>query len=76
MFEHVGNDTWKVTRQSPFSKKTNIIFIRATAEQVAEYCSGEGYIQEIFSKLSADEREFIISGITPSEWKETFGDET
>jgi len=32
----------------------------------------EGYIQDIFPTLDADTREFIQSGITPSEWAEMF----
>lgn len=33
----------------------------------------EFLIQEAFPELSADEREFILSGITPVEWNEEFG---
>jgi len=33
------------------------------------------YIQEAFSKLPAEQREFILSGITPEEWDETFKDD-
>ena len=32
----------------------------------------EGLIQDIFPTLDADTREFIQSGITPSEWAEMF----
>ena len=45
-----------------------------TAEQWTRYCSGEGYIQDIFSNLSADEREFIKSGLYPGEWEEIFNE--
>lgn len=31
-------------------------------------------IQDAFPMLSADDREFLLSGITPEEWNETFGD--
>ena len=30
-------------------------------------------IQEAFPSLSAEDREFILSGITPEEWEDTFG---
>jgi len=30
-------------------------------------------IQEAFPSLSAEDREFILSGITPAEWADTFG---
>ena len=35
----------------------------------------EGYIQDIFPTLDVDTREFIQTGITPSEWAEGGGDE-
>jgi hypothetical protein len=38
-----------------------------------EYQSGK-LMQEAFHFLTAEEREFLISGMTPEEWKELFGD--
>ena len=32
-------------------------------------------IQEAFPMLNADQREFILTGITPEEWAETFGED-
>jgi hypothetical protein len=32
-------------------------------------------IQDAFPMLSADEREFIKTGITPEEWEEMFGED-
>jgi len=32
-------------------------------------------IQDAFPALSSDDREFILTGITPEEWQEIFGDE-
>jgi hypothetical protein len=32
------------------------------------------HIQDVFPHLSADDREFLISGTTPEEWDELFGD--
>ena len=31
-------------------------------------------IQYAFPKLSPDEREFILTGVTPKEWKEAFSE--
>jgi len=31
-------------------------------------------VQDAFPYLSADDREFIISGISPAGWEETFGE--
>lgn len=33
------------------------------------------HVQYAFDNLNADEREFLITGITPAEWKEIFKDE-
>ena len=33
------------------------------------------YIQDAFPNLSADDREFLMSGISPGGWKRTYGDE-
>lgn len=32
-------------------------------------------IQDAFPMLSADQREFLLTGITPDEWNAMFGDE-
>lgn len=40
-----------------------------------DWKSGCGYIQDLMSYLSDDEREFLMSGFTPAEWNEMFGDE-
>jgi rRNA-processing protein FCF1 len=37
--------------------------------QLLRYNKGEIYIQEAFPHLSADDREFIISGCTPEEFE-------
>ena len=34
----------------------------------------EGYIQDLMSYLTAGEREFIKTGITPDDWDSMFGD--
>ena len=33
------------------------------------------FVQHAMPYLSDDDREFLISGITPEEWEESFGDE-
>jgi len=43
-------------------------FITAYDKWVGGYC-----IQDAFPNLSADEREFIKTGITPDEWESIFG---
>ena len=62
----------KITKTSPFTNTTNVMDINVTQEQIALWESGT-LIQVAMPHLSADEREFIMTGITPSEWAEAFG---
>ena len=64
-----------VTRKSPFSGKVNEMDLPLSKDQMARYNSGNELIQNVFPNLNADEREFIMTGITPTEWNETFGGE-
>jgi len=57
----------EVVRKSPFSGKTNTIHVNVTPEGLAAYKAG-ALIQVAFPNLSADEREFIMTGITPDEF--------
>jgi hypothetical protein len=62
-----------IKRKSPFSGKINAMDIDITEEQLQEYQKGSKPIQNVFPHLTSDEREFIMTGITPDEWNETFG---
>lgn len=65
-----------VERKSIVSGKVNQMNIDITPEQLFDFMNGKsGLAQEAFPHLSIDEREFIISGIHPTEWKELFGNE-
>ena len=63
-----------IKRRSPFSGKENTMDIVVTDEQIFAWMNGE-LIQRAMPELTPDEREFIMSGITPEEWNETFGKE-
>jgi len=63
-----------VTRKSAISGKTNSLDLPITEEQIVRFETGE-LIQRAFPQLSAEQREFILTGITPEEWKATFSDE-
>ena len=60
-----------ITRTSPFSGITNSMEIAVTQAQLDAWESGT-LIQDAMPNLSADEREFIKTGITPEEWEELF----
>ena len=68
------NTNMKITKKSPYSKKVHTLDLPITTEQWARYESGRGYIQDIFPGLTADEREFIKTGLMPGEWEEIFND--
>lgn len=63
-----------ITRTSPVSGKTTTMEIDVTQSQLDSWESGE-LIQNAMSNLSPDEREFILTGITPEEWDSIFGEE-
>lgn len=63
----------KITRKSPFTGTVNTMDIDVTDVQIERWKSGT-LIQNAMPNLSADEREFIMTGITPEEWQATFED--
>ena len=64
----------QITRTSIFSGNTNIMELNVTQEQLTAWESGVN-IQVAMPQLNADEREFIKTGVTPTEWNELFGEE-
>lgn len=68
----------KVSNVSQISGKTNTMELDVTIEQLERienrYTSRE-LIQNIVPHLSAGEREFLMTGITPEEWIEIYGEE-
>jgi len=56
-----------VERMSPFSGKHNKMDLNFTVQQWEAWCAGT-LIQKAMPQLSPDEREFIMTGITPQEW--------
>lgn len=61
----------KITRTSMISGKTHTKDLPVTQEQFDAYNAG-GLLQGCFANLSADDREFIKTGITKEEWDEAF----
>ena len=60
----------KITRTSILSKKTRTLDIDVTVDQMKLYQNG-AHIQNAMPHLTDDEREFIMTGITPDEWDES-----
>lgn len=65
----------KITRYSLLSGKLHSMEIDVTNEQIRNYLDGM-LIQRAMPNISNEEREFILSGITPEEWNQTFAEET
>ncbi len=57
----------QITRRSPFSGEHNTMEIAVTQAQLDNWSRG-ALIQDAMPNLTADEREFIKTGITPDEW--------
>ena len=61
-----------VTKQSGFTGKINTREIDVTEQQLANWRAGT-LIQVAMPYLSTDDREFLMTGVTPEEWEATFG---
>ena len=61
-----------ITRRSQISGKVHTLEIDCTPEQLAAW-EGGVLIQNAMPDVNAPMREFIKSGITPRDWRQTFG---
>lgn len=64
----------KITRQSMLTGILHTMELPVTMHQYTLWEEGM-LIQDAMPNLSADEREFIMTGITPFEWVEAFGED-
>lgn len=60
----------KIKKKSKLTGIVREMDIDVTQEQLDAYERREGLIQDIFPHITPDEREFLMTGITPSEWEE------
>ncbi len=63
-----------ITKKSMFSGEWNTMDIPVTQSQIDDWESGT-LIQDAMPNISADDREFLKTGVTPQEWINTFGSE-
>lgn len=61
-----------VTKTSRISGTISKMELDITSEQFARIESGIELIQNIVPHLTSEEREFLITGITPQEWDKLF----
>ena len=62
-----------IEKESPLSGNKNTMTLQVTEAQLAEWQGGE-LIQRAMPHLTADEREFLMTGITAEEWENHFGE--
>jgi len=60
-------------KTSPVSGLLNTMSINATPKQYDIWMAGT-LLQDAMPEATVDQREFLISGCTPTEWKSLFGD--
>lgn len=61
-----------ITRVSKVSGNENTMDLDITTDQLNAWRSGTP-IQQVMPHLTPDQREFLITGITPNEWEKIFG---
>jgi hypothetical protein len=62
----------QITRTSRLSAETHVMEIDVTQEQIDKW-EGGMKIQDAMPNIASDEREFIMTGITPTEWDIAMG---
>lgn len=62
-------------KRSDLSGHMNEMEIPVTLAEVEAWKAGGELIQHVFPHLSAGEREFLVSGVTPAEWDAMIGGE-
>ena len=58
-----------ITKFSPHSMRDNTREIDVSQSQLDRWKAGE-LIQNVMPHLSADDREFLMTGLTPEDWEE------
>lgn len=62
-----------LNRVSPFSGKSVTRTLNVDIKKLRQWERKDLLLQEAFPHLSADDREWIKTGILPEEWDEMFG---
>jgi len=62
-----------IRKKSTLTGKINTMELDVTNSQLKRYEEGSELVQSIFPNMNVDGREFLISGVTPTEWAKSFG---
>ena len=72
---HVSEGSVELTRSSDFTGNVNSMVLPVTQGMLDRYYMGDECVQDVFPTLDADQREFIMTGMTPVEWDTLCGNE-
>ena len=61
-----------ITMTDPFTGYVNTMNVECTHEQFKAW-KGGAMVQDAMPDVPAEQREFLMTGIMPTSWKETFG---
>lgn len=72
-----GIDGIELTSESLFTGKEHCMFLPISEADYNAWASGttHGHIQVLFPHLTADQREFMMSGVTPEEWDQEMSED-
>ena len=62
-----------VNKRSMISGKWHVMELPVTKDQIRRWMNGE-FIQNAMPNLNDEQREFLMTGITPDEWNANFGE--
>jgi hypothetical protein len=73
--EFPTEETMIVSRKDIFGNGPHSMEMpRATDAQLEAFANNDGKIQDVFPKLNADQREFMLNGILPEKFEEIHRD--
>ena len=73
--EHIAENKVFVHKKSMLSGKVNSMVLPTTQGKIEYWVESGKLIQDVMPDLDDDQREFLMSGITPEEWDDMFGEE-
>ena len=73
--EHIAENKVLVHKKSMLSGKVNSMVLPTTQGKIEYWVESGKLIQDVMPDLDDDQREFLMSGITPEEWDDMFGEE-
>ena len=73
--EHIAENLVRVTMRSMFTGRLSSMELPIREGQILFWQASGTPIQRVFPHLSADQREFLMTGVTPEEWAAEFGED-